>query len=268
MPRTKTTNAIRILLVAAEFSTLLCGAEGVRAADITVTNINSNVQTLKQWRRQYVLLSDFGELVDPSGTLISHARGKNMEITAESLTNITAAAYSGMTNGLQRLWSVTNQIPEHGIILGLTMNPGVGRTNIWFHAAAQSSDGTNDVAWYYSSYALSAMPHIQRRYYGETQTTFVEGEWIDWKNDSITTNGYPNCKRVKFVRPEFARGVTLVPNPHAKIGSPNGGFDFGNAVVTVNGRLTFTGYVTNGTKRIYFDNGVNKGEEDIEEDVP
>ena len=155
-----------------------------------------------------------------------------------------------------------------GIILGLTMNPGVGRTNIWFHAAAQSSDGTNDVAWYYSSYALSAMPHIQRRYYGETQTTFVEGEWIDWKNDSITTNGYPNCKRVKFVRPEFARGVTLVPNPHAKIGSPNGGFDFGNAVVTVNGRLTFTGYVTNGTKRIYFDNGVNKGEEDIEEDTP
>ena len=62
--------------------------------------------------------------------------------------------------------------------------------------------------------------------------------------------------------------MTLVPNPHVRLGSPRLGFDFGNALVTVNGRETFTGYVTNGTKRIYFDNGVHKGEEDIEQEEP
>lgn len=238
----------------------------VASEEVAVTNIVSNVQTLKQWRRQYVLQDQYGELIEPSGTLLSHARGANMETTAASLTNITAAAFAGLTNGLERLWSVTNKIPDRGVTLALTMNPGVDRTNLWFYAAAQTSDGTNDVAWYYSSYKLNTMPKIQRRYYGETETFYVEGEFIDWKNDNIETNGFSGCKRVRFTRPEFARGVTLVPNPHVKIGSPTHGFDFGGCVVTVNGRPTLTGYITNGVKRLYFDNGIFKGEEDITEE--
>lgn len=257
-------NKLLISLCAAAIVSLSYGETN----KVSVTNFTSNVQTLKQWSRQYVLLSEDGELVDPSGVLVSHARGKNTEISALSLTNITASAFRGLQDGLQKLWSVTNKIPERGITVALTMNPGVDRTNIWFHVAAQSSDGTNDVAWYYSSYALKAEPRIQRRYYGETETAFVDGTFIDWRNDNIETNGFPGCKRVLFKRPEFARDVTLVPNPHVRLGSPRLGFDFGNALVTVNGRETFTGYVTNGTKRIYFDNGVHKGEEDIEQETP
>ena len=76
---------------------------------------------------------------------------------------------------------------------------------------------------------------------------------------------WDGCNEIRFVRPSWAIDYPVRPNRHCTIGHPVSGLDFAGAMVFVDGRPTLTGYVTNGTERIYFDNGVYQQKEDIEE---
>ena len=91
--------------------------------------------------------------------------------------------------------------------------------------------------------------------YTTNGTAVVDAQGVTW-------NG---CNDIRFARPAWAVGYPVRQNRHCTIGHPVSGLDFAGAMVFVDGRPTLTGYVTNGLQRVYFDNGVLKAMEDIEE---
>lgn len=240
------------------------------------TNLESDVVRTLGWRRSYVLKTGTGELVDPSGVLSSYAKMKTLEEIAADTTTLSSAAFAGMSQALNALYAQTNNLPTNGVSICFYMRPGVDRQNFWGFEAASHTDGTNDLAWVYFSQSLNVPPKVTRRYYGEEQTAFVDGTFDDFQN-TVTTNGYTGCRLLRFTRPEFARGVLLVPNPVLGIGRPGSGLHLGSALVSVDGRDTLTGTLTNsvtavaGTNRIEtvrFANGALVEKTILEEPAP
>ena len=236
------------------------------------TNIVSNVQRVKRWERQYVMYNpETGELIDPSGQLVKPADEVARQNRAADVQQVTDAAHAGMTNALARIYAMTNQVPERGITLRFSMKPSQDRANFYAYIPKQTTDGTTDTVWYYFSNALKLPPKIQRRYRNGESTVFVEGVWKDYDSEGGETItdaqgiAWHGCQRCQFTRPAWAVGYPARPNRHPTIGHPTSGLDFAGAVVYVDGYQTLTGYVTNGTERLYFDNGAYKGTEKLEQ---
>jgi hypothetical protein len=184
---------------------------------------------------------------------------------------VTEAAFAGMTTALGRVYSLTNQVPERGISLRFSLKPSTDRANFYAYIPKQTTDGTTDSVWYYFSNKLKLPPKIQRRYRNGESTVFVDGKWKNYDADGGTTItdkegvAWSGCQLCEFKRPSWAVGFPSRPNKHPVLGHPTSGLDFAGAVVYVDGVQTLTGYVTNGTERLYFDNGVYKGTEVIPE---
>jgi hypothetical protein len=235
------------------------------------TNIVSNIQRIKRWERQYVQFNPAtGELIDPSGQLVKLADEIGRQNRANDLQQVTDAAHAGMTNALGRIYAMTNQVPERGISLRFSLKPSQERANFFAYIPKQTTDGTTDSVWYYFSHELKQPPKIQRRYRNGESTVFVEGVWKNYSTDGTTITdaqgiAWHGCNLCEFARPAFAVGYPSRPNRHPVLGHPTSGLDFAGATVYVDGVQTLTGYVTNGTERIYFDNGVYKGTEVIEQ---
>ncbi len=235
----------------------------------TVTNIVSNVATVRQWSRQYVMVDEAGNLVDPSGRLVAHADEIGRQHRAEDVMQVTQGAYDGMTNTLHRVYGLTNSVPERSITLRFSMKPSTGRDNFFAYIVDETTDGATDVATYYFSHVLSGPPKIQRRYRNGMTSALVEGVWQNYSTNGVAVVDaqgvtWQGCNDISFSRPSWAVGYPVRPNKHCTIGHPVSGLDFAGAMVFVDGRPTLTGWVTNGMERIYFDNGVYKGKEDIE----
>lgn len=264
MKRIATAAAICLAFAALADDAPLLGAANEK------TNIVSNVATVRQWSRQYVFVDGDGVLHDKSGKLVAWADEVGRQNRASNVQQVVQAAHDGMTNSLRRVYDLTNSVPERGLALRFSMKPSTGRQNFFAYIVDETSDGTNDVARYYFSHVLDVPPKIQRRYRGGESSVFVEGEWLNYTTNGtavvdaqgVTWNG---CNQIRFVRPAWAQGYPVRPNRHCTIGHPVSGLDFAGAMVFVDGRPTLTGYVTNGTERAYFDNGVFKGTEEIEE---
>ena len=234
------------------------------------TNIVSNVATVKQWKRQCVFVGADGSLHDESGRLVAYADEIGRQNRARDVQQVVEAAHAGMTNSLRRVYDMTNSIPERSVALRFSMKPSQSRDNFFAYIASETSDGTNDVAKYYFSHVLDIPPKIQRRYRNGESTVFVEGEWQNYTTNGVSVTDaqgvtWDGCNEIRFVRPSWAIDYPVRPNRHCTIGHPVSGLDFAGAMVFVDGRPTLTGYVTNGTERIYFDNGVYQQKEDIEE---
>ena len=233
------------------------------------TNIVSNVATVKQWSRQYVFVDMAGNLHDKSGKLVAYADEIGRQNRAQDVQQVIEGAHAGMTNALQRVYAMTNNIPDRSIALRFTMKPSVSRANFFAYIVEETSDGTNDVARYYFSHVLDIPPKIQRRYRNGENTVFVDGEWQNYTTNGVAVTDaqdvtWNGCNNIRFARPAWAVGYPVRPNKHCTIGHPVSGLDFAGATVFVDGRQTLTGYVTNGTVRAYFDNGIYKGTEEIE----
>ncbi len=225
-----------------------------------VTNLTSDAVRTKGWRRQYIMETSAHELIDPSGKVASTARAAAIAKVAEESTAIMEAAREGLDDAMEGLRAVTNRFPRDAVTLRLVVPPDGNRQSFWAHEAEQWTDGTNDWALVWFSQELLIPPSLSRRYRGEEQTAYVDAEWPDW-SESVDTNGFEGCRLMKFVRPDWARGVPLSPNPAVGIGRPDVGLSFGGAIVTVDGRETFTGVVTNsvtaeGADVSRYDNGV------------
>ena len=251
------------------FAALADGAPILGAAN-EKTNIVSNVATVRQWSRQYVFVDGAGALHDRSGKLVAWADEVGRQNRASDVQQVVQAAYDGMTNSLQRVYDLTNRVPERSVALRFSMKPSVSRANFFAYVVDETSDGTNDVARYYFSHALDIPPKIQRRYRNGESTVFVEGEWLNYSTNGVAVTDaqgvtWNGCNSIRFTRPAWANGFPVRPNRHCAIGHPVSGLDFAGAMVFVDGRPALTGYVTNGTERAYFDNGVYKGTEEIEE---
>lgn len=240
-----------------------------------VTNLDSNVVSTRQWKRHYIMRSGAGDLVDATGVLATYAKVKTMEAVLDDIEEVTTAAFQGMQAALDQLYALTNNLPDVGCSLKLALQPDSMRQNFWAYIAAQTTDGTNDTAWVWFSQELETPPKLTRRYWGETETGWAEGVFPDGLASPVSTNGFSGCHRVTYERPAFAKGVLLVPDEYLGIGAPDRGLSFASAIVTVDGKLTYTGLLTNSVSvvsgtNVYnvvtVDNGVITKIEDVMED--
>lgn len=237
------------------------------AAQADSTNHVSGVVLEKAWERQAVMATPDGRLMDESGTIAEsvffEASRAYLAAIEENISGLTA----GVTGQIARLESVLDNTPTNGFSIAIDMPLYWTSGAPKIYAAAEASDGTNDVLWLYFSRDLARAPHITARYEGIAATNDVPGEWLSWAGDNVTTNGYRGCKRCRFQRPPFARGATIRGYPHVAFGLPGVGFDFGNCVIKVGGAAGVTkeetGFYCVGDpfKRLSLENGLFKIEE-------
>jgi hypothetical protein len=187
--------------------------------------------------RQALLDGGNGRVIDRSGTVVSHADAAAQMALATNLQQIATATANGVTNALQSLWDVTNQIPSHAEHIALYLPREKPPLNLTGEVIDEGSDGTTDwqIVRYSQLLAIAPNRHIEYCYYNMTAT--VECVWDKWDTTAL-------AHRCTFTRPAAFRGKLINSTRHETIGGVKG-FDFGSALVTVDGDPTFTGAWTN-----------------------
>lgn len=238
-----------ITLLAIIFATVAPIAEDEKS--VTNLVITSDEVMELGLSRQALLDGGNGKVIDRSGTVVSHADAAAQMTLATNLQRIATATASGVTNALESLWSVTNQIPSHAEHIALYLPRQALPLNLTGEVISEGTDGVTDWQIVEYSQLLTIAPnrHVEYTYLNVTAT--VECVWDKWDKDSYT-------HRCTFTRPTALRGKLINSRWHETIGGSKG-FDFGSALVTVDGKPTFTGTWTNAlTGKIYnFRNGIN-----------
>lgn len=209
-------------------------AETAAVTNLVITSDTTNSLGLT---RQALLDGGNGKVIDRSGTVVSYADSVAQMTLATNIQKIAEATSRGVTNALSALWAVTNQVPDYATHLQLYFPHGSTPLNLMGEVIDEGTDGTTDWQIVRYSQLLSIAPnrHIEYCYYNTTAT--VECVWDTWETDSYT-------HRCTFTRPAALRGVLINSRRHEIIGGTRG-FDFGSALVTVDGEPTFTGAWTN-----------------------
>jgi hypothetical protein len=235
-------------LLAIIFATVAPIAEGEKAA--TNLFIISDEVVELGLSRQALLDGGNGKVIDRSGTVVSHADAAAQMALATNLQQIATATANGVTNALQSLWDVTNQIPSHAEHIALYLPRQALPLNLTGEVISEGTDGVTDWQIVEYSQLLTIPPnrHVEYTYLNVTAT--VECVWDKWDKDAYT-------HRCTFTRPTALRGKLINSRWHETIGGAKG-FDFGSALVTVDGKPTFTGAWTNSiTGEIHnFRNGI------------
>jgi hypothetical protein len=232
---------------------LFAGVVLVADEEKSVTNlvITSDEVVELGLSRQALLDGGNGKVIDRSGTVVSHADVIALNVLAKNIHHVSDAIHKGVTEGMQELWDVTNQIPEHAEHIALYLPRQRIPLNLTGEVISEGSDGVTDWQIVEYSQLLTIAPnrHVEYTYLNVTAT--VECVWDEWDKDSYT-------HRCTFTRPTALRGKLINSRWHETIGGPKG-FDFGSALVTVDGEPTYTGVWTNAlTGKIYnFRNGIN-----------
>lgn len=225
-------------IVCAAFAAVVCAEETVETAAVT-TNlvISSNVTNMLGLSRQALLDGGNGRVVDRSGTVVSYADAVAQMTTATNLQRVADATMQGVTNALKSLWAVTNQIPSHANHIALYLPRATPPRNLTGEVTSEGTSGATD--WQIVTYSqrLIIPPHRQVKYTYLNVTATVECVWDAWD-----TNAYSH--RCTMTRPSMLRGRLVRSYVHDRIGGPKG-FDFGSALVTVDGKPTYTGEWTN-----------------------
>ena len=180
--------------------------------------------------RQALLDGGNGKVIDRSGTVVSHADAAAQMTLATNLQQIATATASGVTNALQGLWAVTNQIPSHAEHIALYVPRQALPLNLTGEVISEGSDGVTDWQIVKYSQLLTIAPnrHVEYAYLNTTAT--VECVWDKWDATALE-------HRCTFTRPTALRGKLINSRWHESIGGSKG-FDFGSALVTVDGKPT------------------------------
>lgn len=200
--------------------------------------------------RQALLDGGNGKVIDRSGTVISHAELVALNVLATNINQITTSAHNAMVEAVGELKAVTDQVPSHAEHIALYLPPTSSPNNLMGEVIAEGTDGITD--WQivrYTQYLLIAPNrHVEYSYLGSTAT--VECVWDNWDKDSLE-------HRCTFKRPTLYQGKLIRSYVHDRFGGAKG-FDFGSALVSVDGKPTYTGAWTNSiTGEIHnFRNGV------------
>ena len=238
------------------------------AAAVTNVHIVSDVVESKAWTRQAVMVTPSNRVMDPSGKLVEAADLAVLSNEAERVSAVSDAAVEGMRSAFSALYSVTGNIPDVAYHVAVTLPPSDVPASLQGYVVKEATDGLVDTQWVWYSQSLAAPP-VRRVGYTTPSGTFSQPvTWIDWKNDgeTVTANGrtWNGCHKCEVVRPVMARDLPALTRKNEIFGG-SGGFDFGAALVTVSGKATYTGVVTNDVtgEVLKFDNGVlKKGEEE------
>ena len=251
----------RALIVCAAFLALVAGAQDRGAT----TNIVITSATIEEpaWKRQVVMQTAEGDIINDEGTVGSAAEAAAAGESADTAAEISDAANVAMTNALRILTDASANAATNAVGIALVLAPESARTNLTAYVVKTETDGTNDTQWIWYNRDLALAPNRFVVYdgYGASATNKVT--WCNWTNAvDVTHNGrtWAGCRVCTVARPEWARGVTCLDHPNDQLGGA-GGFDFGDVLLTTDAAPLYTGYVTNGiTDTVaYFDNGFFKG---------
>jgi hypothetical protein len=187
--------------------------------------------------RQALLDGGNGKVIDRSGTVVSFADVVALNVLATNLNQISKAAHDGMMEAVGELEAVTNLVPSHAEHIALYLPRQRTPLNLTGEVISEGTDGVTDWQIVKYSQLLTIAPnrHVEYTYLNVTAT--VECVWDKWDKDSYT-------HRCTFTRPTALRGKLINSRWHETIGGAKG-FDFGSALVTVDGKPTFTGAWTN-----------------------
>ena len=236
----------------------------------TTTNTVSNIETSLGWRRYHVIGEAGGTVKDKSGTIADYLTGQTMASTASYAGEIAEAAHEGMTNALDRLYAVTNNMSRFQgkiYIAGDLMADQTERANIWCYIASEAYADGKDIYHVWFSRDLPSQPRMVFRYRTAIGTEEVSGIWENW-NHPVSTNGFDGCRKIVVERPSFVGRVTMRTDSYPKLGTASqGGFDFAKKVFylttdenTVT-NLPWTGIWTNSANKVFqWNNGIFCGE--------
>ena len=233
------------------------GGQSLKADELEIaatTNllITSNTTNELGWTRQALMGDGNGHVIDPSGVVVSAAEAAAQLSLATNLQQVSVSTARGITNALSSLWAVTNLVPDKAHHVQLYFPRSSVPLNLTAEVVEEGSDGVTDwqTVKYSQMMAIAPNRHVDYVYPGGTAT--VAAVWDDWKPNSYTN-------RCTFVRPAIVRGRLVNSYRYDIIGGPKG-FDFGSALVTVNGKPTYTGFWTNNFNNVVYQfvNGVNR----------
>ena len=238
-----------------------------------VTNLVSEIRTVKEWKRTYIIGKEGGRLTDPTGTIADYATGAALAASARHSQTIMDGAYIGLTNALESLYAVTNNIGnfDNRIYLAGDLQPDdTARSNLWCYIPKHSFTNGVDTFWVWYSHRLGNAPRMQFRYRTETAEELVDGVWEaeninQWSNQTYTVDGYEWCHKISTVRPQSVGNMVMNIGAYPRFGTEQGGFDFARKAFTIDNELPFTGAFTNvdGFVESYI-NGVFVGENEDE----
>lgn len=264
----------RALAILAALLTITARAETNATETAAVTNVYlvSDIATGKAWTRQAVLATPSNTIKDLSGVFVAAAEAEVQSNEAERVTAVSAAAIEGMRTSFAALYAVTGNINRTAYHVALSIPPQEGGASLQGYVVQESTDGVTDTQWVWYSHALPVAPVRYVAYTTPGGTYNQSVDWGDWtaEGTNITVNGrtWTGCHRCTITRPQSARNIPGLTGHNERLGGPNG-FDFGAAIVTVGGRPTRTGAVTNDItgEVIWFDNGFfMKGEKNASEE--
>lgn len=210
--------------------------------------------------RQAILDGGNGKVIDHSGKVVSFADVVALNVLATNLNQIAKASHDGMMEAIGELEEVTNQVPSHAEHITLYLPPTSAPNNLMGEVVAEGTDGSTDwqVVRYTQHLLIAPNRHIEYRYLNTSAT--VECVWDKWDEDALE-------HRCTFKRPAAYKGKLIRSYCHDIFGGAKG-FDFGSALVTVDGKPTFTGIWINkltGAEYVFRNGVIQKQTKEIEE---
>lgn len=246
-----------LLVICLSFAALATNGVETAAAGKTNLVIKSDTMESLGWSMQTLFGTPDGKLIDNSGKVASHADAAAIEAAAEAVGEISLAVNAEWDKSINRLNEAVEGMAKYARGYALAIAPEKERVNLTGFVVAESSDGTNDTQWVWYNYEMRVAPVRWVEYAGDFETQTVKAVWADWTAKGEEKNGWSGVHKCTVKRPTWARGVPCVTKPNEIFGS-NNGFTLGAAVLTLDGKPPFTGYVTNAVYGVveYYDQGI------------
>lgn len=235
----------RILFLLLSFPAFSFGKveSGVVAVENVITNkyIVSNVIERKRWERTAIMADKDDKLKDPTGQFVDYSDAVAVQYTADHIGDISTGAMEAVSNSVQRINGVTNQIPDGAFHVAVSI-PRQDEENFSSRVEDEGTVGFTDWQVVRFSSLLSVPPnrHIIYRYSGGEVSVPVQ--WVTpWDATSYT-------HKCEIPRPTIFNNIsaTFKSRTHDILGGKKG-FSFGTSIVKVNGSPAFTGSITNRT---------------------
>jgi hypothetical protein len=215
--------------------------------------ITSDAVEIKGWSRRHVMADKDNNPINDDGKLVAYIDAIAQSATAGEIEKQAVVISNAMMEAVGRLSDVTNQIPSKSSHIALYLPRLQAAQNLAGEVVWESSDGVTDTQRVRYNQRLMLAPNRSVEYVYNDVTTRVACVWSGiWD-----TNALEHVCTIK--RPVNVRNIRALTYRHEKFGGLNG-FDFGSALVTVDGVPTFTGSVTNQVtgEVLDFRNGINQ----------
>lgn len=210
----------------------------------------SNVQTVKGWKRTYVIGLPDGTILEPTGRIGQQQRVAAAQAALAQSSNLVSAAHDGLTNALQRLYAAAPQTNRFTgrIYIAADMDNDPVYSNVWGAVVGESasSDGTLHYFCHYS-HTLAVPPKTTWGFALDASTTAWAPGDAGTNNVLTNVNGYA-CYDIKVAKPSAVGNVVLRTNKFIGFGAPGTPLDIDEAGLSIirSGRTndTFTGAVS------------------------